>query len=73
MDNEICAVDATIPDSGECRTASTVLTKQWGGKESDSNYPKGCYLTSEVAVYWNDHSTGAAQSVSQPICKNEGK
>ena len=35
--------------------------------ETESSYPKGCYLNEEV--WFNYHSVGSRQSLSAPICK----
>ena len=41
---------------------------KYQGTETDSSYPKGCYLHSSTSVYFNLHKTGRRQGNSRPMC-----
>ena len=53
----------SILDEDECEMASKAIDVPYGGTETYSDYPKGCYthfgddeFSSET--YWNKHATG---------------
>ena len=57
----------------ECKLAADAIGIQFGGNETEPNYPKGCYLyydgTNGIS-YWNMDTTGNSNTASIPICKN---
>lgn len=41
----------------------------WHGEDTDPTFPKGCYVSDNIHVYFNPTSTtGAAQDGSRPAC-----
>ena len=64
----------SISGESECRSAAVELDgKNFKGAETDSSYPKGCYVYDKDDVYWNEDPVGSAEEYSSPICKVEGK
>jgi len=64
-------------NDGYTRMASAAKCEEYAGyrgltyksTEIDSNDPKGCYLWGSNYVYFNTHTIGCSDEVSQPICK----
>jgi len=67
-----------------CKSAAEALGYHWKGVERwGANWPKGCYVYgnganeyggewSGINVYFSEHETGAANSLTSPICKVTG-
>ena len=58
----------------ECRTASQAMGMLWGGSETASDYPKGCYIFftgRNGEMYWNNDALGSRDRISASVvCKN---
>ena len=62
-----------IAHEEECKLATDKIGIQFGGNETEPNYPKGCYLYYDGLKgisYWNMDTTGNSNTASIPICKN---
>jgi len=55
----------------ECQTAASRLGKTFNGEENEGDYPPGCYIYDERAVYFNQHPTGKAESQSARVFKQQ--
>ena len=71
--NELCSAIGLIKSLDDCKAAVTQL-KSLGHDmlfeetESESDYPKGCYLNNGGA-YWNTAVLGSGEEYSRPICE----
>ncbi len=69
--NECPAGSARIETEAACRTAAAAA--EWGKTvgsgfvETDPNYPRGCYFTSNTA-YFNTDAVGTGNSDAQLLC-----
>ena len=72
-DNELCTGLEAIDTMDECKVANGILGYSFDGEESDSGFPKGCYMNAEAAggpeTYWNNHPSGGEDASSYSICK----
>ena len=66
----------SISGESECKSAAAKLGISFGGTETESGFPKRCYVLIDPRVsvaWWNEHSVGATEFNSSPICKVIGK
>jgi hypothetical protein len=62
----------TVPIGTEavCETAALAMGLSYRS-HSAPKYPKGCYVRTKDAVYFNVHGTGGVDAQSQPLCITE--
>ena len=71
--NRCPAGSVRINSAADCQSAAALKSSwYWGGNETESAYPKGCYHTSLKGVYFNEHDVGWATPLSALICKSKG-
>ena len=60
-----------IDSENDCKVEAEKRGMDYEGKETETGYPKGCYLDSRV--FFNTHSVGSRQASSYSICISHGK
>ena len=75
--NGVCSDEGatTILTEEKCRSAISEIpgASVFGLVESDSEWPKGCYLATNGHVYWNNHKTGSPNKDARQVCNaNQG-
>ena len=64
----------SLGNSEECKKAAASLGKRFEEIENNFAWQKNCYFFArDDEVYWNNHHTGAKNSLGQEICKENGK
>ena len=58
-----------ISGESECESAAEELGYSFQSTENADDYPKGCYVHDENAVFLNQHPYGDDDEYSSPICK----
>ena len=68
--NQICASNLIIENLEECKLAGSLKNLAFNTEPSGSNedHPKGCFYA-YGQVFWNTHTSGNPNPISQPICK----
>ena len=80
--NSCPAQYAKITTADHCRAAIELVAgdgdrdeHEWGGKETDADFPSGCYFFDQDSwargYYFNAHASGSGDSESTPVCISE--
>lgn len=58
-----------IPSIEDCKKVAHALQLKFSGKETDGDWPKGCYRWAEDnTVLWNGHPRGSKNDDATPVC-----